>query len=83
MYVVFQRRDADKFWEVEAVRDEAKSFVNRKNLPAAWAGLRGEELARVSGVPDAAFCHRGLFMALARSREGAITLAQKALEANV
>ena len=80
IYVVFQRPDEYKFWEVEAVRDNFKSFVNRKDFPKAWAGLREEELQKISGVSDAIFCHRGIFMAIAKSKEGAIKLAQIALE---
>jgi len=49
-------------------------------LPSAWAGLRDAELQKVSGVEDAVFCHRALFTAVARSKEGAIKLAQIALQ---
>ncbi len=80
VYVVFQRGDESKFWEAEAVRDNFRSFVNRKNFPKAWAGLREEELQKVSGVPDAIFCHKGLFMVVAKSKEGAIKLAELALQ---
>ncbi len=79
LYVVFQRQDENKFWEVEAVRDNFKSFINRKNFPQAWAGKRDEEIVQITGVSDAIFCHRGLFMAIARTREGAIKLAELAL----
>ena len=82
MYVVFERRDANKFWEVEAIRDDFKSFVNRKDFPTSWAGLRDEDLQKISGVDDALFCHRGLFMAVAKSKAGAIKLAQIAVESN-
>ncbi|HYE40541.1 MAG TPA: MYG1 family protein, partial [Ramlibacter sp.] len=44
---------------------EAGSFDARMDLPAAWAGLRNEELAAVTGVPDALFCHTNLFIAVA------------------
>ena len=57
----------------------ADSFANRRDLPAAWAGLREAELAAVTGVPDALFCHTNLFIAVARSREGALRLAELAL----
>ncbi|MCA9353195.1 MYG1 family protein [Patescibacteria group bacterium] len=67
-------------WKALAMRKEACSFENRKSLPADWAGKRGEELATISGVPDAVFCHNALFMAVAESREGARKLAEKALE---
>ncbi|MBI3888648.1 MYG1 family protein [Candidatus Nomurabacteria bacterium] len=66
-------------WGVEAVRDNPKTFKNRKSLPEAWAGLREEELQKVTGVPDAIFCHRGLYLAVAKTKLGAIALAQKAL----
>jgi uncharacterized UPF0160 family protein len=57
----------------------ADSFANRRDLPATWAGLREAELAAVTGVPDALFCHTNLFIAVARSREGALRLAELAL----
>jgi len=62
------------------VQDNPKTFINRKNFPKPWAGLRDEELANVSGVRDAVFCHRGLFLAVAQSKEGAVKLAQIAVE---
>lgn len=76
LYVVHPQGDT---WRVYAVRDNPHQFVNRKDLPEGWAGLREEELRKVAGVPDAVFCHRNRFMAVARSREGALALAQKAL----
>lgn len=55
------------------------SFASRMDLPAAWAGLRGEQLAAASGVPDALFCHSNLFIGVARSFDGALRMAQLAL----
>lgn len=66
-------------WFVECVRDDPDEFVNRRDLPAPWSGLRDKSLAKASGVPDAVFCHRARFMAVARSREGALALAKLAL----
>jgi uncharacterized UPF0160 family protein len=56
------------------------SFASRMDLPAQWAGLRDEQLAAVCGVPDAVFCHMNLFIAGARSFEGALRMAAIALE---
>lgn len=64
---------------LRTVPAEAGSFANRMDLPASWGGLRNEELAAVTGVPDALFCHTNLFIAVARSREGALRLAELAL----
>lgn len=59
---------------------EPGSYARRRDLPAAWAGLEGEALAAVTGVPDAVFCHRARFMAVAGSRVGALRMAELALE---
>lgn len=66
-------------WEVECVRDDISSFVNRKDLPEAWAGQTDGALARQTGVPDAVFCHNGRYVAVARTKEGALRLAELAL----
>ncbi len=79
LFVIYPREDNIN-WGIKAVREDPKTFINRKNFPKLWAGLRDEELQNVSGVRDAVFCHRGLFLAVAKSREGAIKLAQLALE---
>jgi uncharacterized UPF0160 family protein len=68
-------------WKIEAVAKGPNTFDLRKPLPQAWAGLRDAELAKVSGVPDAIFCHNGCFMAVAKTREGALALAEKAANA--
>ncbi|MEK7538886.1 MAG: MYG1 family protein [Patescibacteria group bacterium] len=70
-----------KLWKVRTVRIHHESFASRKNFPKAWAGKTGEDFARISGVPDALFCHNsGTYIAVAGSKEGALKLAQIALE---
>lgn len=76
LYVIFPKSGK---WSVVCVRKDDKSFENRKSFPESWAGLMDEELAKVSGVPDATFCHNARFLAVARSKDGAIALANKAL----
>lgn len=68
-------------WAVSAVRKDGVSFQSRKLFPESWAGKVGSELAKVSGVPDSNFCHNGRFIAVANSKEGALRLAQIAVEA--
>lgn len=72
-------RDTDDNWSVKAMRDNDSGYENRKCFPSSWAGLSGEELAKVSGVNDAQFCHRGLFLTVAKSKEGAIKMAELAI----
>lgn len=78
LFVISPSKDGE-LWRVNAVQDEM--FVNRRDFPREWAGLREDQLPVVSGVADATFCHRKLFLAVARSKEGAISLAKKAIEA--
>jgi uncharacterized UPF0160 family protein len=59
----------------------ADTFEARADLPASWAGLRDAELAAVTGVPDAGFCHNGRFIAAAKSYEGIYQMALQALTA--
>jgi uncharacterized UPF0160 family protein len=55
------------------------SFAARADLPATWAGLRDADLAAVTGVADAGFCHNGRFIAAAKSYEGIMMMAREAL----
>lgn len=80
LYVVKPDRGNMGKWKIEAVRNFAHTFKNRKDMPSAWAGKTGAEFAEISGVPDAIFCHNKLFVAVAGSKEGALALAHKAVE---
>lgn len=70
---------AEDRYMVHTVPASPDSFDARKDLPAAWAGLQGEELAAVTGVADAGFCHNGRFIAAAKSFAGALQMARLAL----
>ena len=78
LYVV-KPRSQDSCWSVSCVRDSGAGFTNRKDLPPSWAGKRDEELAEVTGVPDVVFCHNKLFLAVTKTKEAALALAQIAL----
>ncbi len=78
IYIVYPSRRGE--WHVTTARDSMGSTKNRKPLPASWGGKRDGELQKVSGVPDATFCHNMLFLAGAGSRDGAIALAKAALK---
>ena len=79
LFVVAYRPNGS--WGVNTITAEDKGrFDIRKKLPEGWAGLRDEDMAKASGVNDAIFCHNGRFLAVAKTKEGALALAQKALE---
>lgn len=67
-------------WSAKAMRVRPDDFPSRKPYPEEWAGLSDSELQKISGVDDAVFCHRGKFLCVAKSLEGALTLAKKASE---
>lgn len=79
IFVIYPR-ETDGTWGVKAVRKDLQSFKNRKDFPKKWAGLREDTLPKVSGVSDAVFCHKALFLAVAKSKKGAIRLAEIAVK---
>ena len=78
LFVIYPRKTRN-YWGVKAVKKDPKTFINRKNFPASWMGLRDEELQKITRVADSVFCHRRLFLAVAKSKEWAIKLAELAL----
>ena len=76
-YAIYPATDGT--WMVRQVPTSPGSFEGRKPLPASWAGKRDSELAEETGVADAVFCHKGRFIAGARSEAGAYKLAELAL----
>lgn len=79
LYIVFPSETGT--WMVQAIAPRPGSFDKRKALPSEWAGLRGSDLAERTGVQGAVFCHIGLFICGAETREGALELARLAVEA--
>ncbi len=66
---------------IQTIPISPDSFAARADLPESWAGLRDEQLAEVTGVHDAIFCHNGRFIAAAKSYQSIRTMASLALEA--
>jgi len=66
---------------VQCVPVDSSSFVNRKSLKKEWRGIRDTELAKVSGIEDAVFCHANGFIGGAKSYESALKMAVLSLEA--
>lgn len=79
--IVVYRHKNEKDWCVQVGRDNIEDYnSDRIKLPANWSGLRDGELEGVSGVKGAVFCANGGWFAVARTKEGAIELAKKALQ---
>ncbi len=67
-------------WNSEGTRIKVGSFKVRKPFPNRWADLINNQLSKVTGVKDSVFCHKGLFIVVAKSKEGAIKLTELALK---
>ena len=80
LFVIYPDSDGNQY-QLKTVPVEPGSFTAKRDLPKGWAGLRDQELAAVTGVPDSVFCHMNLFIGGAQSLEGAIRLAELALAA--
>jgi uncharacterized UPF0160 family protein len=81
LYVIFPSDRGG--WMVQCVPDALDSFGKRKELPAEWAGLRGEEFASKVGLTQfgsATFCHPGRFVTGAETLEDAMKLASLAVK---
>ncbi len=78
LFVIYPDSDGEQH-QIKTVPVQAGSFASKKDLPASWSGLREQELAAVTGVADSVFCHSNLFIAGARSLQGALRLAELAL----
>ncbi|KAI0307831.1 metal-dependent protein hydrolase [Multifurca ochricompacta] len=68
-------------WRVQAVPLSPESFESRKALPEPWRGVRDEDLSRISGIDDCIFVHASGFIGGNKTKDGAMVMAKKALEA--
>ena len=74
---VIHPRDSD--WALNGIRISEESFAQRADLPVAWAGLSDAAFEQASGVTGAVFCHKARFIAVAKSREAIVHLADLAV----
>lgn len=79
VYVIYE--DSTKTsWRIQAVSKSPDSFESRMALPIEWRGLRDAELDSTTGIEGCIFVHRSGFIGGHRTKEGAISMAQKALQ---
>ena len=78
LFAVFPATNGD--WNIQAIPPSKEDMMGqRKSFPYAWRGLKDEELIESSGVGTAVFCHKAGFFAVAKTKEDAIRLAEKAV----
>jgi len=77
LFVIYLNKDNN--WSMKSIRDDMFSFEPRKKLPESWAGKRDVELEKVTGVTGAIFCHNARFLAVAKTKEAILKMAEIAL----
>lgn len=65
---------------VNGVNKEKDGKELKIPFPKSWGGLGAKKLEKISGIKDVTFCHVGLFLAGAKTKEAAIELAEKAIK---
>ena len=78
LFVVFPSNRGG--YNVYSVPKELGSFESRKLFPIEWAGLKDEELQRISGISTATFCHTNRFICATETKEDALKIAEIAVK---
>lgn len=67
-------------WKLRGIPPNSKDRMRvRRPLPELWAGLMGDELQKISGIPGAIFCHKGRFISVWETKEDAMKALEKVL----
>lgn len=60
-------------WKLRGIPPNRKDKMQvRLPLPQKWAGLRNEELQKMTGISGAIFCHKGRFISVWETKEDAL-----------
>ena len=62
----------EKTWQIVAIPPTEDSFAQKRSFPQSWAGLTDQQLSEVTGE-DSVFCHKNRFVAVFKTREGALS----------
>ncbi|XP_027021153.2 UPF0160 protein MYG1, mitochondrial [Tachysurus fulvidraco] len=74
--------DQNGQWRVQCVPAGHNTFNNRLSLPEEWRGLRDNALSQFSGIPDCVFVHASGFIGGNKTKEGALEMARRTLQAS-
>lgn len=78
-YVVFNVKNTGE-WRIQAVPVEISSFESRVPLNEPWRGKSNQDLAEVSGLEDAVFCHHSGFIGGCKGFENTLKMGLVTLE---
>lgn len=68
-------------WKLRGIPPNPKDRMGvRLMLPNSWAGLRDEQLQKITGINGAIFCHKGRFISVWKTKEDALKALGEVLE---
>ncbi|XP_028303019.1 MYG1 exonuclease [Gouania willdenowi] len=73
--------DQNGQWRIQCVPAGLNTFQNRLSLQEEWRGVRDEALSELSGIKGCIFVHAGGFIGGNKTREGALEMARRTLQA--
>ncbi|KAG7281780.1 hypothetical protein CRUP_037061 [Coryphaenoides rupestris] len=74
--------DQNEQWRVQCVPAGLNTFQNRLSLLEEWRGVRDQALSDLSGIEGCIFVHAGGFIGGNKTREGALEMARRTLQAS-
>lgn len=81
LYTLFpESAEPGSKWRIRAVSLSPEGFELRKPLPEQWRGVRDQDLSRVAAIDGCVFVHASGFIGGNASFDGALKMAQAALE---
>ncbi|XP_061146512.1 UPF0160 protein MYG1, mitochondrial isoform X2 [Syngnathus typhle] len=80
-YVLYS--DQNGHWRVQCVPAGLNTFQSRLPLLEEWRGIRDDELSKLSGIEGCIFVHTSGFIGGNKTREGALEMARRTLQAAV
>jgi uncharacterized UPF0160 family protein len=72
LFTIFPNNEGN--WVISTVPDKLRSFNVRMSFPEEWKGLTNEDLEKKSGIKDALFVHKALFIGGAKTKEAALKM---------
>jgi len=75
-FLIYQDLENDT-WKAKCISEG--SFKCRTSFPITWRGFRGQELQDASKLSTAEFVHPAGFLAVAKTKEGILSMCQQAL----
>lgn len=77
LFVISKRLEGT--WGIKCVRESINTFNSRKRFPMRCSGLRDNDLAKAINIAGSIFVHAGGFVAANDTLEGALRMAEYAL----